>query len=481
MRWRVAALSGILAAGLGAAPTLAQAAPVSDQVVVRYALSGDKVVYQAGADAPDGKDSQGAPRLYVADLKTGAVQAVPTKTVPDSITFSGNQFAYGGKGGLYLQPLTGGDAVPAVGGHYAAEPHLVGDQLLWGQPAYPVAYRDAEFFRKDLATGETKSLGSITFGTTDSTWPVAFDGQYLATSAYGTIKAVDTRSGDSYSVSTSAPGGFAVGVSNGKVVYAERNEGNQYFGLRLWAPGSGSQPTEAGGYSTPGLWTMPAVQGDLFAWIDSQNHVLVRNLKTGTQRTLASDSVTKSQVQVNDGFVTYLAEGKLQAVPLQENKPTGEPVFYTVQAGDVLWQIAQRQGVNLLELIQANNLLQPGALWPGQQFYLPAPVSPRYESYTVRPGDTLARIAVTYKTTYDALIAINGLKGTNLQVGQVLKVKRGANYVDAQTVREYAVMPGDTWDNLAARLGVPVANLLKLNNLIQRTALLAGQAVQIPY
>ncbi|MGE4341035.1 MAG: LysM peptidoglycan-binding domain-containing protein, partial [Pigmentiphaga sp.] len=44
------------------------------------------------------------------------------------------------------------------------------------------------------------------------------------------------------------------------------------------------------------------------------------------------------------------------------------------------------------------------------------------ETYRVRPGDTLSRIASRYKTTVRNLRSLNQLRHTRLQVGQVLKV-----------------------------------------------------------
>ncbi|MBI3286511.1 MAG: LysM peptidoglycan-binding domain-containing protein [Chloroflexi bacterium] len=46
-----------------------------------------------------------------------------------------------------------------------------------------------------------------------------------------------------------------------------------------------------------------------------------------------------------------------------------------------------------------------------------------YDSYTVRPGDTLARIAARYNTTVQALVDLNQIANPNLiHVGQVLKI-----------------------------------------------------------
>lgn len=44
---------------------------------------------------------------------------------------------------------------------------------------------------------------------------------------------------------------------------------------------------------------------------------------------------------------------------------------YIVQPGDTLWSIAQRHGISLQVLIQANNLKNPDLLYPGQRIIIP--------------------------------------------------------------------------------------------------------------
>ncbi len=52
----------------------------------------------------------------------------------------------------------------------------------------------------------------------------------------------------------------------------------------------------------------------------------------------------------------------------------------------------------------------------------PAPAQGEFESYTVKSGDYLSKIAPKYGTTVDYIKELNGLKSTNLQIGQKLKV-----------------------------------------------------------
>lgn len=52
----------------------------------------------------------------------------------------------------------------------------------------------------------------------------------------------------------------------------------------------------------------------------------------------------------------------------------------------------------------------------------PAPAQSEFETYTVKSGDYLSKIASKYGTTVDYIKELNGLKSTNLQIGQKLKV-----------------------------------------------------------
>ena len=51
-------------------------------------------------------------------------------------------------------------------------------------------------------------------------------------------------------------------------------------------------------------------------------------------------------------------------------------------------------------------------------------VKPAERTHKVKPGDTLGGIAKRYHCTVKQLQTWNGLKGTNIRVGQVLKVKK---------------------------------------------------------
>ncbi|BDP41238.1 peptidase [Deinococcus aetherius] len=90
---------------------------------------------------------------------------------------------------------------------------------------------------------------------------------------------------------------------------------------------------------------------------------------------------------------------------------------------------------------------------------------------TVQPGDTAFRLARAHGLSVEVLLALNGLSGPDLRVGQVLRVRE---------VPPYTVQPGETLYSLARRFGVSVDALLAANTLPTDTVLRAGQVLLVP-
>lgn len=101
---------------------------------------------------------------------------------------------------------------------------------------------------------------------------------------------------------------------------------------------------------------------------------------------------------------------------------------YVVRAGDNLWRIARRNGLDVDTLLRLNGLGRASVLQPGQTLITRAPepklavaaAEPRASAasgakgphridYTVRQGDSLARIAGRYKVPVNRLMAWNSI------------------------------------------------------------------------
>lgn len=106
---------------------------------------------------------------------------------------------------------------------------------------------------------------------------------------------------------------------------------------------------------------------------------------------------------------------------------------YVVQPNDTLIEIALRYNLTLANIVRANRLANQNLIFPGQKLRLPGvpakavslPDQPN-PTHTVQPGDTLFNIANRYGVSMSNIILANNLANPNLiQVGQTLKIPLG--------------------------------------------------------
>ena len=102
--------------------------------------------------------------------------------------------------------------------------------------------------------------------------------------------------------------------------------------------------------------------------------------------------------------------------------------------------------------------------------------------HTVKAGETLFRIAQTYHTTADAILAANpGLQSPNrLVVGSVLTVPVGDGVPSTPTERTHIVQRGETLYAIARKYGVSAQALLQANGLSNPNRIVVGQVLVIP-
>ena len=155
----------------------------------------------------------------------------------------------------------------------------------------------------------------------------------------------------------------------------------------------------------------------------------------------------------------------------------GSGNYYVVQICDSLWKIANQYGITVNELKSLNGLTSNN-LTVGQILEVPSS-SNTSETYTVKAGDSLWKIANQFGLTVAELKNLNGLNSDNLSIGQVLKVSNSNDSSNNNSNNTYTVKAGDSLWNIANKYGVTVNELKSLNNLTS-DSLSIGQVLKIP-
>ena len=162
----------------------------------------------------------------------------------------------------------------------------------------------------------------------------------------------------------------------------------------------------------------------------------------------------------------------------------------TVQPGDTLSDIADRQGVSLNQLMQANGITNPNMVVAGQKLVLPgsrratAAAAPRAlptAPYTVKSGETLSEIADRFGTSTERLIKINGISNPNLVVaGTRLAIPgRPSSSAAPRNAKEHVVRSGESLSSIAGRYGLPVERLVAINKIDDPDLVVSGTRLKL--
>jgi LysM repeat protein len=151
------------------------------------------------------------------------------------------------------------------------------------------------------------------------------------------------------------------------------------------------------------------------------------------------------------------------------------PDTYAVRPGDTLTRIAARHGVSVSSLARANGLRRNSWVYVGQRLTIPGSQPSSTEGYMVQPGDTLYGIARRFGTTVQAIMVANNLRSTRIYAGQRLDIPGP----QSNTGTYHTVRWGDTLYRLARRYGTTVQAIMDANNL-SSARICAGQRLVIP-
>jgi len=139
------------------------------------------------------------------------------------------------------------------------------------------------------------------------------------------------------------------------------------------------------------------------------------------------------------------------------------PTYYTVRKGDSLARIASRYGLSSEVLREINNLPTSGVIHPGDRLRLTAAPPPASTvGYVVKAGDTLSAVANRYGMGTPQLMDLNRLRNDRIRVGQKLRVLATGT---GGSPLVHSVEKGQTLYGIASRYRVSVDNLLSWNQL----------------
>ncbi|EIJ78769.1 glycoside hydrolase family 18 [Bacillus methanolicus PB1] len=143
-------------------------------------------------------------------------------------------------------------------------------------------------------------------------------------------------------------------------------------------------------------------------------------------------------------------------------------IIHVVQRGETLWQIANRYGVSISQIVDANKLPDPNRLLIGLSLVIPVAA----RQHTVRARETLWQIAQRYGVSVGAIVQANQISDpSRIYPGLVL-------YIPA---RVHTVQPGESLRQIAQRYGTTVQEIIRTNQIQNPDLIYPGMALTIPF
>jgi LysM repeat protein len=156
----------------------------------------------------------------------------------------------------------------------------------------------------------------------------------------------------------------------------------------------------------------------------------------------------------------------------------GKHKTYVIKKGDTPASVAKKYSIAVDELLRYNNLKPDGTFRLGEKLTIPFPGEVTGSEYTVKEGDSIARIADFHGISQGDLRAANGLsKEATVRPGQRLAIPYELR---SGALKGHVIRKGDTLASIAKRYRVSVRELTAANKLDKDGALTLGRTLIIP-
>ena len=198
------------------------------------------------------------------------------------------------------------------------------------------------------------------------------------------------------------------------------------------------EPVSLASVENMGTITVEGVKGENNSVLDQPAKVItVNNTRCvyATRGTSLLVIATRNNVNLNKLLeFNELAEdgilGKDQYIYLQKKSRTGNQPYYIAQEGETMYDVAQKNGIQLQYLLDYNQWKEDQALEPGTRLLLQPVAKDKSKSaspvkkHTVTAKEGLYSIAKKYGVTVDQLREWNNLGDDRLSIGQELIVSK---------------------------------------------------------
>lgn len=199
-------------------------------------------------------------------------------------------------------------------------------------------------------------------------------------------------------------------------------------------------------------------QGDTLSKIAKENNVNIKSIMELNNINENSRLQIGQKILLSKGNVsnkTDLSSMSEDDIPEKEDKITTDFTIYRVQSGDSLWSIARKNNVSVDELVRWNNLDASKQLKLGQEIKIYSNIKPvkNYENKEV--------------------IQVSKLSNTEENPINQHKEKKQPE------VSVYTVQKGDSLYTISKKVGVPLKELMKINNFNETKVLHIGETIHV--
>lgn len=192
------------------------------------------------------------------------------------------------------------------------------------------------------------------------------------------------------------------------------------------------------------------------------------------QEVTATPTSISTQMATTTIEPTATVEPTMTTLPEATTEPTAEPTeldaippatgnTYTVRAGDTLYRIAVANGTTVALLSELNNITNPAQIYVGQVLILSAEL-------TAVPTTVPTLVAPTAESTVNATV----------EVTEDPSVEQDVDDGDTELVGSYVVQPGETLYRIAINNNTTLDVLQSLNNMTNVNSIYAGQRLILP-